>query len=289
MFVPVFLLLCLCAWALVPWLGENFFPDTDSGQFILHVRAKTGTRIEETARLADLVENSIRRVIPAQELDNILDNIGLPYSTINFIHSTSGLIGAADADILVSLKENHRPTAQYVRELRKNLANEFPGNTFYFLPADIVTQILNFGLPAPIDIQIEGANIQANREIADKILNEIRQVPGIADPRIQQNFDYPTFNVAVDRTKAAGGGFTQRDAATSMLISLSGSFQTTPTFFLNWQNGVNYNLATETPQYRIQSLQDLQSMPITSTTARSPEILADVASITRSNEMAVLS
>ena len=287
-FVPVFLLLCLCAWALVPWLGENFFPDTDSGQFILHVRAKTGTRIEETARLADLVENSIRRIIPAQELDNILDNIGLPYSTINFIHSTSGLIGAADADILVSLKENHRPTAQYVRELHKNLASEFPGNTFYFLPADIVTQILNFGLPAPIDIQIEGANIQANREIANKILNEIRQVPGIADPRIQQDFDYPTFRVDVDRTKAAGGGFTQRDVATSLLVSLSGSFQTTPTFFLNWQNGVNYNLATQTPQYRIQSLQDLQSMPITSTTARSPEILADVASITRSNEMAVL-
>jgi len=151
-FVPIFLVLCLFAWALAPWLGENFFPDTDSGQFILHVRAKTGTRIEETARLADLIENSIRRVIPSQELDNILDNIGLPYSTINYMHSTSGLIGAADADILVSLKENHRPTAGYVQELRKKLAGEFPGSTFYFLPADIVTQILNFGLPAPIDI-----------------------------------------------------------------------------------------------------------------------------------------
>jgi multidrug efflux pump subunit AcrB len=204
------------------------------------------------------------------------------------MHNTSGLIGAADADILVSLKENHRPTAQYVRELRKKLAAEFPGNTFYFLPADIVTQILNFGLPAPIDIQIEGADIQNNRQVADKILNEIRQVPGIADARIQQNFDYPTFNVAVDRTKAAGGGFTARDVATSLLVSLSGSFQTTPTFFLNWQNGVNYNLATQTPQYRIQSLQDLQNMPITSANMTRPEILADVASITRSNEMAVL-
>jgi multidrug efflux pump subunit AcrB len=288
MFVPVFLLLCLAAWALVPWLGENFFPDTDSGQLLLHVRAKTGTRIEETARLADLVENSIRRVIPSQEVDTILDIIGLPYSAINFMHSTSGLIGAGDADILVSLKENHRPTADYVRELRKNLAGEFPGNTFYFLPADIVTQILNFGLPAPIDIQIEGADVQGNRQVADKIVSEIRHVPGIADPRIQQNFDYPKFDVAVDRTKAAGGGFTQRDVATSLLVSLSGSFQTTPTFFLNWQNGVSYNLATQTPQYRIQSLQDLQNMPITSATARSPEILADVASITRSNEMAVL-
>ena len=287
-FVPVFLVLCLSAWGLVPWLGENFFPDTDSGQFSLHVRAKTGTRIEETARLADLVENSIRRVIPAQELDNILDNIGLPYSTINYMHNTSGLIGAADADILVSLKENHRPTAEYVRELRKTLGAEFPGNTFYFLPADIVTQILNFGLPAPIDIQIEGADVHSNRRIADKILNEISQVPGIADPRIQQDFDYPTFRVDVDRTKAAGGGFTQRDVSSSLLVSLSGSFQTTPTFFLNWQNGVNYNLATQTPQYRIQSLQDLENMPITSATARTPEILADVASITRSSEMAVL-
>ena len=288
MFVPVFLLLCLSAWALVPWLGENFFPDTDSGQFSLHMRAKTGTRIEETARLADLVENSIRRVIPAQELDNILDNIGLPYSTINYMHNTSGLISAADADILVSLKENHRPTAEYVRELRKTLGAEFPGNTFYFLPADIVTQILNFGLPAPIDIQIEGADVQSNRKIADKILDEIRRVPGIVDPRIQQDFDYPKFHIDVDRTKAAGGGFTQRDVASSLLVSLSGSFQTTPTFFLNWQNGVNYNLATQTPQYRIQSLQDLQNMPITSATMKSPEILADVASITRSSEMAVL-
>jgi multidrug efflux pump subunit AcrB len=287
-FVPIFLLLCVFAWGLTPWLGENFFPDTDSGQFILHLRAKTGTRIEETARLADLVENAIRRVIPAQELDTILDNIGLPYSTINYMHSTSGLIGAADADILVSLKENHRPTADYVRELRKSLPSEFSGTTFYFLPADIVTQILNFGLPAPIDIQIEGADIQANREIADKILSEIRQVPGIADARIQQDFDYPRFNVAVDRTKAAGGGFTERDVATSLLVSLSGSFQTTPTFFLNWQNGVNYNLATQTPQYRIQSLQDLQNMPITSANMSRPAILADFASITRSNEMAVV-
>ncbi len=288
LFVPLFLVLCLSAWALVPWLGENFFPDTDSGQFILHMRAKTGTRIEETARLADLIEHAIRRVIPAQEVESMLDNIGLPYSTINFMHSTSGLIGAADADILVSLKEHHGPTADYVRTLRKRLPSEFPGTTLYFLPADIVTQILNFGLPAPIDIQIEGANVQANREVANTILNEMRHVPGIADARIQQNFDYPKFHIDVDRTKAAGGGFTQRDVATSLLVSLSGSFQTAPTFFLNWQNGVNYNLATQTPQYRIQSLQDLQNMPMTSASMRRPEIVADVASITRSHEMAVL-
>lgn len=288
-FIPMFLLSCLSAFLLAPWLGQDFFPNTDSGQFILHMRAKTGTRIEETARLCDLVEGSIRRVIPQEEMDNILDNIGLPYSAINFIHSTSGLIGAADADIFVSLKENHRPTVNYVRELHKQLSSEFPGTTFYFLPADIVTQILNFGLPAPIDIQIEGADIQGNRQVADQILDELRHVPGIADARIHQNFDYPQFQVAVDRTKAAGGGFTQRDIASSLLVSLSGSFQTTPTFFLNWQNGVSYNLATQAPQYRIQSLQDLQNLPISSSTVARPGILADVASITRSNELAVLS
>ena len=288
-FIPVFLAICLCAFLLVPRLGENFFPDTDSGQFILHVRAQTGTRIEETARLADLVEEVIRREIPAAEVDGILDNIGLPYSSINWMHSSSGFIGAADADILVSLKPDHRPTADYVRTLRQKLPGEFPGMTFYFLPADIVTQILNFGLPAPIDIQIAGADIEGNRRVADEMLNELRQVPGLVDLRIQQRFDYPKFNVAIDRTKAGQAGFTTRDLANSLLISLSGSFQTTPTFFLNWQNGVSYNLATQTPQYRIQSLHDLENIPISTPAVTRPGILANVASITRSNEMAVLS
>ena len=289
LFIPVFLAICLCAFLLVPRLGENFFPDTDSGQFILHVRAQTGTRIEETARLADLVEAAIRREIPAGEMDVILDNIGLPYSSINWMHSSSGVIGAADADILVSLKPDHRPTADYVRTLRQKLPAEFPGMTFYFLPADIVTQILNFGLPAPIDIQIAGADIEGNRRVADEMLNELRQVPGLVDLRIQQRFDYPKFDVAIDRTKAGQAGFTTRDLANSLLISLSGSFQTTPTFFLNWQNGVSYNLATQTPQYRIQSLTDLENIPISSPAVPRPGILANVASITRSNEMAVLS
>ncbi len=261
-FIPVFLLLCGSAFILAPWLGQDFFPNTDSGQFILHLRAKTGTRIEESARLCDLVERSIHRAIPQQEIDGILDNIGLPISSINFMHSTSGLIGAGDADILVSLKEEHHPTADYIRELRKKLPAEFPGVTFYFLPADIVTQILNFGLPAPVDIQIDGADVQANREVANRILDQLRRVPGIADLRIQQNFDYPKFHISVDRTKAAEGGFTPRDIASGLLVSLSGSFQTTPTFFLNWQNGVSYNLVEQTPQYAIQSLQDLQNIPI---------------------------
>ena len=204
------------------------------------------------------------------------------------MRATSGLFGAGDADIFVTLQEHHRPTAEYVRNLRRRLPGEFPGVTFYFLPADIITQILNFGLPAPLDIQIDGANVEGNRVVADRILNEVRRVPGVTDARIQQNFDYPKFHISIDRTSAAEGGFTPRDVASSLLVSLSGSFQVTPTFFLNWQNGVNYNLVEQTPQYDIQSLQDLQNIPISSQTAARPEILADVASITRSSEIAVL-
>src|SRR6266404_5262727 len=284
-FVPGFLLFCLAVFALSPWLGQDFFPSTDNGQFILHVRAKSGTRIEETAKLCDLIEGSIRRQVPQSELDNILDNIGLPYSTINLMHSTSGLVGSGDADILVSLKEKHHPTADYIQHLRETLPREFPGALLYFVPSDIVTQVLNFGLPAPVDIQIEGADIDGNRTVADQILNQIRHVPGIADARIQQAFDYPSFDVAVDRTKAAQGGYTERDVTNSMLNSLSGSLQISPMFFLNWKNGVSYNLVTQTPQYAVQSLQDLQSTPINAATATHPEILADVATIKRSNEM----
>src|ERR1700685_2191891 len=208
--VPGFLLTCAAAFLLVPWLGQDFFPSSDNGQFILHLRAKSGTRIEETAKLCDIIEGTIRREIPERELDNILDDVGLPYSTINFMHSTSGLIGTADADILVSLKEDHHATLDYVQRLRETLPREYPGVTFYFLPSDIVTQVLNFGLPAPVDIQIEGADIEGNREVAARMLQEIERIPGIADARIQQTFDYPGFDVAVDRTKAAQGGYTQR-------------------------------------------------------------------------------
>jgi multidrug efflux pump subunit AcrB len=288
LFVPVFLGACLCAFLLAPFLGQDFFPSSDSGEFILHVRAKTGTRIEETARLCDLVENSIRQVVPRHEMDTIVDNIGLPYSPMNTMHSTDGMIGAGDADITVSLDPKHHPTADYVRTLRKKLPQEFPGVTFYFLPADIITQILNFGLPAPIDVQIEGSDIDANRGVADQILNQLRRVPGIADPRIQQAFDYPSFNVDVDRTKAMQGGYTESDVAGSMLNSLSGSFQTSPMFFLNWRNGVEYNLVAQAPQYDIQSLQDLQDISLSGRNLLRPEILADVASIQRSHEMQVI-
>jgi CzcA family heavy metal efflux pump len=288
-FIPGFLLACLAVFLLLPFLGQDFFPSSDNGQFILHLRAKSGTRIEETAKLCDLVEGSVRQEVPTQEMDNILDTIGLPYSIINFMHSTSGLIGAGDADILVSLKEKHHPTADYVQLLREKLPREFPGTTFYFLPADMVTQVLNFGLPAPIDVQIEGADIADNREVAARMLQEITRVPGIADAHIQQAFDYPAFDVNVDRTKAAQGGYAERDVSNSILNSLSGSFQITPMFFLNRQNGVSYNLVAQTPQYAVQSLQDLQNSPLDAASATRPEILADVASVQRANEMEVVS
>jgi CzcA family heavy metal efflux pump len=288
-FIPTFLLLCLSAAALVPWLGQDFFPNIDNGQFLLHVRAKTGTRIEETARLCDLVEGAIRREVPSGELDNILDNIGLPYSSINYLHNASGFLGAADADVLVTLKEKHHPTADYVAALRARLPAQFPEASFYFLPADMVTQILNFGLPAPVDVQIEGSDLAKSREVADQVLAQLRHVPGLTDLRIQQAFDYPRFHVAVDRTKAAEGGFSQRDIATGLLVSLSGSFQTAPTFFLDRENGVNYNLVTQTPQYDIQSLNDLRNIPVSGPGMIRPEILADVSSITRSSEMEAIS
>src|SRR3984885_4551612 len=285
-FVPGFVALCLCAFALIPYLGQDFFPATASGQFILHVRAKTGTRIEDTARIVDKVESAIRQTIPPTEVDNILDNIGLPFSNINYIYNNSGLTGAADADVLVSLKEKHHRTADYVRTLRERVPREFPGATFYFLPADIVTQTLNFGLPAPIDIQIDGADVNSNARVADKMLTELSHVRGITDLRIQQQADYPKFHVAVDRTKAAQGGFTEHDIANSLLISLSGSFQVTPMFYLNPKNGVSYNLVTQMPQYDIQSGQDLQNIPISGPNQKRPAILADVASIQRTSELA---
>ena len=289
LFVPIFILLCLSTFVLIPFLGRNFFPATDNGSFTLHLRAKSGTRIEETAKLCDLVEQSIRRTVPADEMDNILDNIGLPYSTLNTQHATSGLIGAGDADILVSLKEDHHPTANYVRELRNKLAREFPGVTFYMLPSDIVTQILNFGLPAPIDVQVEGSDVDGNRKVVNDMLRKLKQVPGLVDLRIQQPNDYPVLDVTVDRTRSAQGGYTERDVGSSMLNILSGSTQLNPQFYLNPKNGTTYNIVAQTPQYQIQSLNDLKNIPITSPTAQRPEILADVASISRNHEVQVVS
>jgi multidrug efflux pump subunit AcrB len=288
-FVPLFLLVCLSSFIVVPWLGQDFFPSSDGGNFILHVRGKTGLRIEETARLCDLVEQSIRQKIPASELDNILDNIGLPYSGMNTMHLTSGIIGANDADVMVTLKQHHHPTANYVRDLRARLPREFPSANFYFLPADITTQILNFGLPAPIDVQFRGNDIRTSAKLAADLAAQLRQVAGLVDLRVQQPMDYPMYQVDIDRTKAEQGGYAARDVGQSMLNSLSGSFQITPMFFLNWKNGVNYQMAAQTPQYRMQSIQDLENIPIDIPGFRNPEILADVASMHRGDEMAMVS
>ena len=289
LFIPLFLLGCVVLLLLIPVLGRNFFPNTDNGSFILHVRAATGTRIEETARLCDLVEQSIRTTVPPAQMDNILDNIGLPYSVLNTQHATSGLFGSGDADILVSLKHEHSPTADFVRTLRQRLPKEFPGVTFYFLPSDIVTQILNFGLPSPIDIQIDGTDDGGNRRVAGAMLQQLRQVPGLVDLRLQQPNDSPELNITVDRTKALQAGFTERDIGASALNILSGSTQLTPQFFLNYKNGVSYPIVAQTPQYQIQSLADLENIPIDSATSRTPEILADVAGISRSTEPPIIS
>ena len=290
-FMPAFMAVCAATFLLAPWLGQDFFPSTDSGRFNLHFRTKTATRIEETARTGDLVEAAIRRLIPQGEITSIIDNIGLPYSSINTTYSISGPIGTMDADILVSLREGHRPTADYVRELREQLPREFPGVSFYFIPADIISQILNFGLPAPIDVQVGGPNAEASREFATNLLDKLRKVPGTADLHIHQPFDQPIIHINVDRTKANQSGFTQLDIADSALVSLSGSFQTTPEFWLDPVTGVSYSLITQAPQHTLASLDDLENIPISGTAAKTahPEILGDVATTSRGAAPALIS
>ncbi|MGC2267970.1 MAG: efflux RND transporter permease subunit [Candidatus Acidiferrales bacterium] len=289
LFAIGFLAACVLSFALLPLLGQDFFPSVDSGEFKLHMRAPTGTRIEETAALCDRVEAVIRQQIPQSELVSLIDNIGLPYSSINLSYSNSAPIGTGDADILAELSRDHHPTEKYVHDLRIRLAQDFPGVTFYFLPADIVSQILNFGLPAPIDIQILGRNLGADRIFADKLLNRLKYVPGTVDMRIQQQFDQPKLHIDVDRTKAQQIGYSTRDIAQSLLISLSGSFQTTPTFWLDPRTGVSYNIAAQTPQYRVDSMQDLENIPVTGPGTPLSEIMATVASFSRGTEMGVVS
>ncbi len=288
-FVVCFLACCVLSFALIPFVGEDFFPSVDSGEFIFHLRAPTGTRIEDTAALCDRVETEIRREIPADELGTILDNIGLPYSNLNLSYSTSAPIGPGDADIQVVLKRDHRPTEQYVRALRKNLGRDFPGVIFYELPVDIVTQILNFGLPAPINVKIVGRNLDANRYFAENLMNRLKFIPGMVDLRIQQPFNYPKLHLDVDRTRAGEVGFTQRDVAQNLLIALSGSFQTAPAFWLDPRTGVSYSIATQTPQYQVGSLQDLQNIPVANAAGSNatPQILGNMASFSRGAEMGV--
>lgn len=288
-FIGAFMLFFLASILLLgPWLGSDFFPSVDSGQIKLHVRAHSGLRIEETARLCNDIDAIIRHTIPANELVSIVDNIGMPVSGINLAYSNSAPIGPSDADILVSLKQNHKPTANYVRILRRELNKNMPGVIFTFLPADIVGQILNFGLPAPIDVQVTGFKAAANRIFANELFERMRHVPGLVDVHIHQAFDYPLLQVNVDRSRSDQLGFTQYDVATNMLISLSGSFQTSPAFWLDPKNGVSYNVVTQTPQYVMASLEDLRNIPITGTSANNPpSILGALANINRGATSAV--
>ena len=279
LFGALFLSFCAATMFLVPFLGSDLFPTVDSGQLRLHLRAPIGTRVEETAALCDRVEAAIRKTIPPEELTGILDNIGLPYSGINLSYSTSGVIGTSDAEILISLKPDHHPSAGYVRELRQSLPGEFPGTDFFFQPADIVSQILNFGLPSPIDIQLVGPDLLANFDVARKMLPQIKEIGGAVDVHIQQALDLPKLRINVDRTRAETVGFTQQDVANNALVALTTSFQTAPNFWISPQ-GIPYSVSTQTPQYRVDSLSDVQTIPVIGRTGQS-QILDNVANISR--------
>lgn len=286
--IAFFVLSGLSLLVIYPWLGQDFFPAADAGQFKLHVRAHAGTRIEDTAALCDLVDQTVRESIPAKELGTIIDNIGVPYSGINLSYSTSGVIGSWDADVMVALNKNHRPTEDYIQLLRGRLQKRFPGVTFYFLPTDIVNQILNFGLPAPLDIQIIGADVVANHQLAEQMMAQLGHVPGAVDLHIQQSFDLPDFQVDVNRSKASQVGLSQANVADSVLTTLSGSFQTSPQFWLNWKNGVSYNIAVQEPQYRIDTLRQLETIPVTGGSAPM-QILSNIASVRRGSEPSTVS
>ena len=280
LFAACFLTFCVLSAGLYFFLGRDFFPSVDAGQIRLHMRARTGLRIEESARLADQINGVIRRTIPERDLLTVLDNIGVPYSGINLTYSNSGTIGTADGEILVQLKpERERSTYSYISELRKRLPSEFPGVQFFFQPADIVTQILNFGTPAPIDVQIRGMNQPANYAVGLKLANEIRHIPGAVDVHVQQAFDAPTLFMNIDRTRAQFVGMEARDVAQNVLVSLSSSFQTAPNFWLDPRNGVSYQVAVQTPQYRVDNYQALQNTPVTaSAPGAQPQILGNLVS-----------
>jgi CzcA family heavy metal efflux pump len=288
-FSTVFLVFCVVSMGWVFFLGEDFFPSVDAGLIRLHMRARAGLRVEETARLCDQVEQYLHRELPRGEIATVLDNVGLPNSSINLSYSNSGVIGTSDAEVLVGLREDHRPTEELVRDLRQQLPRQFPGVEFFFQPADIVTQILNFGLPAPIDIQVMGADMQSNYVIAQQIANKLRRVPGTADVHVQQLLGLPTLHLNIDRDLVTQIGMNPRDVAQSVLVSLSGSFQTAPSFWLNPKNGVTYTMAVQSPQYRMTSLQDLMNMPVSDPAVANAQVLGNLAQLSPTSRPAVVS
>jgi multidrug efflux pump subunit AcrB len=285
-FIAVFLGFAAASMLIYPFLGKNFFPEVDAGQIKLHIRGQTGLRVEDTAALVDHIEAAMREVIPPSEIDSMVDNIGLPVSGINLTYGNSGTIGSSDADILISLKADHAPTADYIRTLRQRLPRQFPSTVFGFLPADIVSQILNFGVPAPIDIQVAGASL-LNHDIANALLASLRHVPGLVDLRLGEVFNQPEFRVVTDRSRAQQLGISQHDVANNLLLTLSGSAQIAPTFWLNYDTGLQYPLVAQAPQYRMTSLQDLQNLPVTNA-AGQQQILGGLATITRGMGPAVV-
>jgi len=290
-FIPLFLsVVFLSLLILGPWLGTDFFPNVDAGQIKLHIRAPTGTRVEDTARIVDNIDQTIRQVIPAQELETIVDNIGLPVSGINLSYSNSAVIGPQDADILISLTEKHQASEDYIRKLRQVLNKKFPAVSFAFLPADIVNQIINFGLPSPINIQVIGLNTKANIDYVNKLLLHLKKIPGITDVRTRQANNYPTLLVNVDRSLARELGYTQYNIASDLLIALSGSFQTSPTFWLDPKNGVSYPIVTQAPQYVMDTLQSLYNLPVGSnSTPNKVQILGALSKVSRAWTAAVIS
>jgi multidrug efflux pump subunit AcrB len=261
-FALAFMGFCLLSCLLYPVVGRDFFPSVDAGQIRLHMRAPTGTRIEETARLADAVEAVIREIVPNDQLETILDNLGVPNSGINLSYSNAGPIGTLDGELLLSLRQGHAPTEGFVARMRSELPRRFPGIEFFFQPADIVTQILNFGLPAAIDVQFTGADLAANALLAAELTQSIRHIPGAVDTHVHQRLNAPTLNLQMDRSRLQQLGLSAANVGQNVLISLSGSSQTAPAFWLNPQNGVVYNIAVQTPQYQIDSLDALLNMPV---------------------------
>jgi multidrug efflux pump subunit AcrB len=284
-----FLCFSILSFGLAPYLGQDFFPTVDGGQIKLHIRAPTGTRIEQTTGLADRIATAIHGIVPSNELDGIVSNIGLTVSGINMAYNNSGTIGVGDADILISLKPNHAPTDNYIKTMREKLPRLFPGTTFAFLPADIVSQVLNFGVPAPIDLQVAGRDLAANRKYANELLAKVRAIPGIADARIQQAFAQPTLNVNVDRSLTSLAGLTEKDVATAMLTTLSGSSQSAPTYWLNPANGVSYAVSVQTPQRDINTLTGLKNIPVTASGSANAQLLGGLANVERAKSNAVVS
>jgi multidrug efflux pump subunit AcrB len=289
----LFLGFCVLSCLLAPVLGRDFFPTVDAGQIRLHIRAPTGTRIEATAGIADEVEAAIRSLIPPEELQTVLDNLGIPNSGINLSYSNAGVFGSLDGEILLSLREGHRPTEHWVSVLRAELPKRFPGVEFFFQPADIVTQILNFGLPAAIDVQFSGSDLEGNAALAAELTKAIRKIPGAVDAHVHQRLDGPAIGLQMDRTRLQQLGLSATNVGQNVLIALSGSSQTAPAFWLNPANGVVYNIVIQTPEYQVDSVDSLLNIPVGAVgpgaANNSPQLLGNLVEAQQSRQLPVVS